>query len=1619
MSVQKGTHHSVSPSAPVHPQQQGTRPQQPYYPQGHTPPIQQQYRQEEYQQVRQPNQPYYAQSQKQFPAVPRGGNPHDMSKQPMSTTVPNPGQGPSQQMMYHQPNPRTPPFYPPTRPTQPQGIPQQTQRHVRMSAGQGGQPPTMYPYPQTNLVISQTGGYIGQPQATMMMQGSLPMQASPGQYMGEDMMTMSGGATIIYQTGPRPNMPQQYINTSQPNQLNMQPPVGQTYQTQGPVTYYSPQGQPQYHMGAQPNRPPSASSNYAPPARERKVIRITDPNSGQDVTDDLLGSAKSAKTGTPPLSSGPSSARATPVVAQQAEDEESSELSQAEESAPPQSPSPLAQSNIAAQFASQVAATLNSDTLRPVQPQPTVTKPESEQLGEETPQVETDVNSELDSKSNQEKQDVNSIPEPAPSVVVPAAVETPETVAEEAVKTDTSHSDKDVHVERTPKISEPSEVVSESKIDEKPAAVVEKTPEPVEPVEKVPVVTEEETASAEAKSKSKRHKKDLNEKGKTKEGTDMDLFVEEAATAKPVPVVVPEPTPAPVTEVNNVDQKLKDKPALTVEINVEESNEAKVQEKNEKNDVKSHDVPETNSKIGMPKKDKSTDYDYKEETFSPLSPEAKMHYDRDFLLSLQFTTGSKSKPDGLPKLPDVILDRPRQMGDTGGRSPLIKPGSQPDFTPGFIKSSIPGRMSGGSGGGGSGRDDRGRMGGSGRRGSEQGRKEPKKIILELPLAHQIELHHAENAWKPSTKTADVALTPEEQAEQEVYKAVRAILNKLTPQKFQVLMNQILELQIDTEEKLKGVIDLIFEKAIDEPNFSVPYAHMCKHMMIVKVPAKSPSSGKLGDTVLFRKFLLTRCQKEFEKDKANELDLATRQKAIDEADSEDRKKVLTLELNYEAAKSKRRSLGNIRFIGELFKLKMLTEHIMHDCLVKLLRSNDEDNLECLCRLLTTIGKDIDHDKAKPRIDQYFQQMDKIVKQKRTSARVRFMIQDVIELRSSNWVPRRDDNKPKTIDQIHQEVQRERQEEQFLIAQHALNPQPVSAKKRGPPGGGRGQAAPNFGPAQNQSEDGWKTVSAKNTIDPTKMKLSKPSVDENSIQLGPGGRPGFSWGRGSSGGSKMQQNQSSGGDSSEPRPSTPSNRFSALSQADGGYDSRGRGAGRGLGPRPDSRSRQQQGTPGRHDRGKNTRMSQELEREQAIAAVRVMKDGRSLAQSRQGSTGRQGGSREGSRSRENRDDIEPIEGQREPERQKPAVVQLSDENMEKKAKAIIDEYLHLQDIKEAMLCISELEEQKNIHVFVTATINHVLERSEKARQQAGHLLHDVVKGGLITVADYLKGLNEVLEYAEDMEIDIPKIWAYFGELIGPMVHDGSVPMVFLKDACKPLHGRKAGVLVAAILHDASHRLGHIKVGELWRQSKLQWTDFLAPSDDLEKFLQDNKLEFTVASREQHVTRSLSIENIMDQLQELLSKKSADNEEVFDWIEANVGEAKAKEAKFIRALMTEVCASAIEGSGATSKLDDTLLKKRSVVLQKYLDHQADLELQALYALQALVNSLEHPPGLMQMFFDTLYDEDIISEDAFYTWETSTDPAEQEGKGVAKKSVVQFFTWLKEAEETGGDDS
>lgn len=45
------------------------------------------------------------------------------------------------------------------------------------------------------------------------------------------------------------------------------------------------------------------------------------------------------------------------------------------------------------------------------------------------------------------------------------------------------------------------------------------------------------------------------------------------------------------------------------------------------------------------------------EQWKPIDPEEKKRYDREFLLGFQFISASMNKPEGLPVISDVVLDK--------------------------------------------------------------------------------------------------------------------------------------------------------------------------------------------------------------------------------------------------------------------------------------------------------------------------------------------------------------------------------------------------------------------------------------------------------------------------------------------------------------------------------------------------------------------------------------------------------------------------------------------------------------------------------------------------------------------------------------------------------------------------------------------------------------------------------------------------------------------------------------------------------------------------------------------------------------------------------------------------
>ncbi|XP_030661690.1 eukaryotic translation initiation factor 4 gamma 3 isoform X22 [Nomascus leucogenys] len=1017
-------------------------------------------------------------------------------------------------------------------------------------------------------------------------------------------------------------------------------------------------------------------------------------------------------------------------------------------------------------------------------------------------------------------------------------------------------------------------------------------------------------------------------------------------------------------------------------------------------------------------------FPFKPESWKPTDTEGKKQYDREFLLDFQFMPACIQKPEGLPPISDVVLDKINQPKlPMRTLDPRILPRG-PDFTPAFADF---GRQSPG------GRGvpickvqsrhglpileqskaptcpplvmshppmkslPLGLLNVGSRRSQPGQRREPRKIIT-VSVKEDVHLKKAENAWKPSQKRDSQADDPENIKTQELFRKVRSILNKLTPQMFNQLMKQVSGLTVDTEERLKGVIDLVFEKAIDEPSFSVAYANMCRCLVTLKVPM----ADKPGNTVNFRKLLLNRCQKEFEKDKADDDVFEKKQKELEAASAPEERTRLHDELEEAKDKARRRSIGNIKFIGELFKLKMLTEAIMHDCVVKLLKNHDEESLECLCRLLTTIGKDLDFEKAKPRMDQYFNQMEKIVKERKTSSRIRFMLQDVIDLRLCNWVSRRADQGPKTIEQIHKEAKIEEQEEQRKVQQ-------LMTKEKRRPG------------VQRVDEGGWNTVQgAKNSrvLDPSKfLKITKPTIDEK-IQLVPKAQLG-SWGKGSSGGAKASETDALRSSASS------LNRFSALQPpAPSGstpstpveFDSRRTLTSRGsVGrekndkPLPSATARPNTFMRGGSSKDLLDNQSQEEQRREMLETVKQLTGGVDVERN----------STEAERNKTRESAKPEISAMSAHDK-----AALSEEELERKSKSIIDEFLHINDFKEAMQCVEELNAQGLLHVFVRVGVESTLERSQITRDHMGQLLYQLVQSETLSKQDFFKGFSETLELADDMAIDIPHIWLYLAELVTPMLKEGGISMRELTiEFSKPLLpvGR-AGVLLSEILHLLCKQMSHKKVGALWREADLSWKDFLPEGEDVHNFLLEQKLDFiesdSPCSSEALSKKELSAEELYKRLEKLIIEDKANDEQIFDWVEANLDEIQMSSPTFLRALMTAVCKAAIIADSSTFRVDTAVIKQRVPILLKYLDSDTEKELQALYALQASIVKLDQPANLLRMFFDCLYDEEVISEDAFYKWESSKDPAEQNGKGVALKSVTAFFTWLREAEEESEDN-
>lgn len=195
---------------------------------------------------------------------------------------------------------------------------------------------------------------------------------------------------------------------------------------------------------------------------------------------------------------------------------------------------------------------------------------------------------------------------------------------------------------------------------------------------------------------------------------------------------------------------------------------------------------------------------------------------------------------------------------------------------------------------------------------------------------------------------------------------------------------------------------------------------------------------------FKRSLLNKCEDEFNKQDIY-VDWKKEKAAYEEnksnlAESERAEK--EEELNFRRIKIKKQMLGNIKFIGQLYKKGLLKEKIMRFCIADLLKLEakdpgaklpvyndtgatdlDEEDHEAICNMFSTIGSTIDGPAAAGFMTVCFDKIKKMSIDQALPSRSRFMYKDLLELRGNKWIPRRKAEKAKTIEEIRKDFERE--------------------------------------------------------------------------------------------------------------------------------------------------------------------------------------------------------------------------------------------------------------------------------------------------------------------------------------------------------------------------------------------------------------------------------------------------------------------------------------------------------------------------------------------------------------------------------------------------------------------
>ncbi|KAJ3170460.1 hypothetical protein HK101_011340 [Irineochytrium annulatum] len=214
--------------------------------------------------------------------------------------------------------------------------------------------------------------------------------------------------------------------------------------------------------------------------------------------------------------------------------------------------------------------------------------------------------------------------------------------------------------------------------------------------------------------------------------------------------------------------------------------------------------------------------------------------------------------------------------------------------------------------------------------------------------------------------------------------VKAYLDVMTFEALRSFVAQCLELDMTTQARLERFVDLVYNTALDNVPMQSVYARFC-HDYLLHLPRAYKGIDTDEKKNFIRNLLLSKCQRTFERSvnrsignedgtfTAAEIRAMSVMSVAETVGCVDKKEA--------SMKLDQRAVANMSFIGELVKLDLITNRIIHCCVMALLKKLEDPLLlevELLCTLLKTVGIHLDDDpQQKALMDSHYATISQLV------------------------------------------------------------------------------------------------------------------------------------------------------------------------------------------------------------------------------------------------------------------------------------------------------------------------------------------------------------------------------------------------------------------------------------------------------------------------------------------------------------------------------------------------------------------------------------------------------------------------------------------------------------------